>query len=183
MARETGDLLNEAIRSGADRGLGLGEAVGRMIAESRFPHRGLSLLAAAHRLRIPATVHVAIGTDIIHFHPRASGEAIGKTSLQDFFSLAEQVRGLNGGGVFLNVGSAVVLPEVFLKAVALIRNQGRPLDGFSTAVFDFIRHYRPAENVVRRPLGKKGRGYYFVGPHEILIPLLAAILNNRTGPA
>jgi hypothetical protein len=171
MARETGDLLNEAIRTGAERDLGLGEAVGRMIAESRFPHADLSLLAAAHRFRIPVTVHVAVGTDIIHFHPRASGEAIGKTSLTDFFRLAEQVRGLNGGGVFLNVGSAVLLPEVFLKAVSFVRNQGERLDGFSTAVFDFIRQYRPAENVVRRPLGKKGRGFYFIGPHEILIPL------------
>ncbi len=179
MARETGDLLNEAIRAGAERDLGLGEAIGLMIAESSFPHADLSLLAAAYRLRIPVTVHVAVGTDIIHFHPRASGEAIGKTSLKDFFRLAEQVRGLNGGGVFLNVGSAVLLPEVFLKAVSFVRNQGERLDGFSTAVFDFIRQYRPAENVVRRPLGKKGRGFYFVGPHEILIPLLAAVLKNR----
>ena len=179
MARETGDLLNEAIRSGADEGLGLGEAVGRMIAASRFPHRNLSLLGSAHRLGIPVTVHVAVGTDIIHFHPRASGEAIGRTSLRDFFRLAELVRGLHGGGVFLNIGSAVLLPEVFLKTVSYIRNQGIVLDGFSTAVFDFIRQYRPAENVVRRPLGKKGRGFYFVGPHEILIPLLAAILKNR----
>jgi hypothetical protein len=179
MARETGDLLNEAIRDGADGGRGLGEAVGRMIAESRFPHQNLSLLGSAHRLGIPVTVHVAIGTDIIHFHPRASGEAIGQTSLRDFFRLAELVRGLHGGGAFLNVGSAVLLPEVFLKTVSYIRNQGIPLDGFSTAVFDFIRQYRPAENVVRRPLGKKGRGYYFVGPHEILIPLLAAVLKNR----
>jgi hypothetical protein len=179
MARETGDLLNEAIRAGAEENRGLGEAVGRMIARSRFPHRGLSLLATAYRLEIPATVHVAVGTDIIHFHPRASGEAIGKTSLLDFYRLAEQVRDLNGGGVFLNVGSAVVLPEVFLKAVSLVRNQGRTLDGFSTAVFDFIRQYRSAENVTRRPLGRKGRGFYFVGHHEILIPLLAAALKNQ----
>jgi hypothetical protein len=180
MARETGELLNAAIRAGADEGLGLGEAVGRMIDASRFPHRNLSLLGSAHRLGIPVTVHVALGTDIIHFHPRASGEAIGRTSLRDFFRLAELVRGLHGGGVFLNVGSAVLLPEVFLKTVSFIRNQGIALDGFSTAVFDFIRQYRPSENVVRRPLGKKGRGFYFVGPHEILIPLLAAALKNRT---
>jgi hypothetical protein len=179
MARETGDLLNEAIRSGDEAGLGLGEAVGRMIDGSRFPHKNLSLLASAHRLGIPVTVHVAVGTDIIHFHPQASGEAIGRTSLRDFFRLAEQVRGLHGGGVFLNVGSAVILPEVFLKTVSFIRNQGLALDGFSTAVFDFIRQYRPSENVVRRPLGKKGKGFYFVGPHEILIPLLAAVLKNR----
>jgi hypothetical protein len=178
MARETGEWLNEAIRRGADEDIGLGEAVGTMIAGSSFPHKKLSLLAAAARLGIPVTVHVAIGTDIIHMHPRASGEAIGKTSLRDFFLFSALVRGLDGGGVFLNLGSAVVLPEVFLKAVSLVRNQGYTLDGFSTAVFDFVRHYRPAENVTKRPLGRKGRGYYFVGPHEILIPLLAAALKE-----
>lgn len=178
MARETGGLLNAAIRSGARNNQGLGEAVGRMIARSHFPHADLSLLASAYRLKIPVTVHVAVGTDIIHVHPQASGEAIGKTSLQDFFRFARCVRGLHGGGVFLNVGSAVLLPEVFLKAVSLIRNQGGKLDGFSTAVFDFLRHYRPAENVTRRPLGKTGRGFYFVGHHEILIPLLAAALKS-----
>jgi hypothetical protein len=176
MARETGERLNEAIRRGAEDGLGLGESVGRMIAESDFPFKKWSLLGTAYRLGIPATVHVAIGTDVIHMHPRVSGEALGATSLKDFFLLAGLIRGLNGGGVFLNIGSAVVLPEVFLKAVSLVRNQGRPLDGFTTAVFDFHHHYRPAQNVVRRPLGKKGKGYYFVGHHEIMIPLLAAAL-------
>ncbi len=177
-ARETGELLNKAIRAGAENGLGLGGAVGRMIASSRFPYRHLSLLAAAYRLKIPATVHVAVGTDIIHFHPQADGAAIGQTSLRDFFLFSALVSKLNGGGVFLNVGSAVLLPEVFLKAVTLVRNKGLRLDGFSTAVFDFLRHYRPAENVTRRPLGKKGRGFYFTGPHEILIPLLAAALSS-----
>jgi len=176
MARETGERLNDAIRRGAEDGLGLGESVGRMIAESDFPFKKWSLLGTAYRLAIPATVHVAIGTDVIHMHPRVSGEALGATSLKDFFLLAGLVRGLNGGGVFLNIGSAVVLPEVFLKAVSLVRNQGRALDGFTTAVFDFHHHYRPAQNVVRRPLGKKGKGYYFVGHHEIMIPLLAAAL-------
>ena len=176
MARETGELLNDAIRRGAEDGLGLGESVGRMIAESDFPFKKWSLLGTAYRLRIPATVHVAIGTDVIHMHPRVSGEALGATSLKDFFLLAALVREMNGGGVFLNIGSAVVLPEVFLKAVSLVRNQGRALDGFTTAVFDFHHHYRPAQNVVRRPLGKKGKGYYFVGHHEIMIPLLAAAL-------
>jgi hypothetical protein len=176
MARETGELLNDAIRRGAEDGLGLGESVGRMIAESDFPFKKWSLLGTAYRLRIPATVHVAIGTDVIHMHPRVSGEALGATSLKDFFLLAALVREMNGGGVFLNIGSAVVLPEVFLKAVSLVRNQGRALDGFTTAVFDFHHHYRPAQNVARRPLGKKGKGYYFVGHHEIMIPLLAAAL-------
>jgi len=176
MARETGERLNDAIRRGAEDGLGLGESVGRMIAGSDFPFKKWSLLGTAYRLGIPATVHVAIGTDVIHMHPRVSGEALGATSLKDFFLLAALVRELNGGGVFLNIGSAVVLPEVFLKAVSLVRNQGRALDGFTTAVFDFHHHYRPAQNVVRRPLGKKGKGYYFVGHHEIMIPLLAAAL-------
>jgi hypothetical protein len=178
MARETGEMLNEAIRRGAERQWGLGEAVGEMIARSSFPYKKHSLLAAAYRLGLPASVHVALGTDVIHLHPRASGEAIGKTSLHDFFLFAALVRRLDGGGAFLNIGSAVLLPEVFLKAVALVRNQGERLDGFSTAVFDFLRHYRPSENVVRRPLGRTGRGYYFIGPHEILIPLLAAALKN-----
>ena len=176
MARETGERLNDAIRRGAEDGLGLGESVGRMIAESDFPFKKWSLLGTAYRLGIPATVHVAIGTDVIHMHPRLSGEALGATSLKDFFLLAALVRELDGGGVFLNIGSAVVLPEVFLKAVSLVRNQGRALDGFTTAVFDFHHHYRPAQNVARRPLGKKGKGYYFVGHHEIMIPLLAAAL-------
>jgi hypothetical protein len=178
MAAETGAFLNRAIAEGAAEGRGLGESVGRMIARSRFPFKKLSLLGAAYRLGIPATVHVAIGTDIIHMHPDASGEATGAASLRDFHLFCEEVRRLDGGGVFLNIGSAVILPEVFLKAVSVIRNRGSRLDGFSTAVFDFIKHYRPAENVVRRPLGKKGKGYYFVGPHEIMIPLLAAALKG-----
>ena len=178
MTREAGDFLNEAIKKGAERDQGLGEAVGEAIAGSRFPFKNLSLLGTAHRLGIPATVHVAIGTDVIHLHPQASGEAIGKTSLRDFFLLSALVGKLEGGGVFLNIGSAVVLPEVFLKAVSLVRNQGGKLDGFSTAVFDFIRHYRPSQNVALRPLGKTGRGFYFVGHHEIMIPLLAAGLRS-----
>ena len=178
MAAETGEFLNEAITRGAADGRGLGEAVGAMIARSRFPYKKFSLLGTAYRLKIPVSVHVAVGTDIIHMHPRASGEAIGACSLRDFYLFGGMIRDLGGGGVFLNIGSAVILPEVFLKAVSLLRNQGRALDGFSTAVFDFIKHYRPAENVARRPLGKKGKGFYFVGPHEILIPLLAAALKG-----
>lgn len=178
MARETGDILNGAINAGAAEGRGLGESVGRMIARSKFPHRKLSLLGEAFRLGIPVTVHVALGTDIIHMHPGASGEALGAASLRDFHRFAAEVARLDGGGVYLNVGSAVILPEVFLKAVALVRNRRGRLDGFSTAVFDFNHHYRPAENVVRRPLGKTGKGYYFLGHHEIMIPLLAAALKS-----
>jgi len=176
MARETGDLINRAVNEGARAGLGLGQAVGRMIATSDFPHKDLSLLAAAHDRGIPATVHVAIGTDTIHLHPQASGEALGKTSLQDFFLLCGVLEGLGEGGVFINAGSAVILPEVFLKALTYVRNKGTKVERFSTAVFDFIRHYRPDQNVVRRPVAETGWGYYFVGPHELLIPLFAAAL-------
>lgn len=179
MARETGEMLNEAINRGAAEGLGLGEAVGRLIAHSRFRYRSLSLLGEAYRRRVPVTVHVALGTDTIHFHPQADGAAIGRASLRDFFVFCALVRKLNGGGVYLNLGSAVVLPEVFLKAASFVRNKGSRLEDFSTAVFDFNRHYRPAENVARRPLGTKGRGFYFVGHHEIMVPLLAAALKSR----
>ncbi len=179
MSRETGTKLNEAISSGQDK-LGLGEIVGKLIASSTYPFKDLSLFAAAYELNIPVTVHVAIGTDTIHFHPKVSGEALGKTSLRDFFLFCSLVKGLHGGGVFLNVGSAVVLPEVFLKAVSFVRNKGLDLDGFSTAVFDFNHHYRPNQNVVKRPLGKKGKGFYFIGHHEIMIPLLAAALKSNS---
>jgi len=178
MARETGEMLNEAIRQGAEKGLGMGKAVGRMIARSKLPYKRFSLIGSAYRHGIPVTVHVAIGTDTIHFHPQADGEALGKTSLEDFFLFSGLVRRLDGGGVFMNIGSAVILPEVFLKAVSLVRNKGYRLENFSTAVFDFLHHYRPDQNVVRRPLGKKGKGFYFIGPHEILIPLLAAALKS-----
>jgi len=181
MARETGEMLNDAIRRGAEEGLGLGESVGRMIAASRFDHKKISLMGEAYRRRIPVTVHEAIGTDTIHFHPRVSGSALGQTSLTDFFLFCSLVRKLDRGGVYLNIGSAVILPEVFLKAASFVRNKGYRLDEFSTAVFDFNRHYRPAENVVRRPLGRSGRGYYFVGHHEIMIPLLAAALKALPG--
>lgn len=178
MARETGAMLNEAIRQGARSGLGIGESVGRMIARSKFPYKRYSLLAAAYGRGIPVTVHVALGTDTIHMHPEADGEALGKASLSDFFLFSGIVRKLEGGGIYMNIGSAVVLPEVFLKAVSFVRNKGYRLENFSTAVFDFLHHYRPYENVVCRPLGGKGKGFYFVGPHEIMIPLLAAALKS-----
>ena len=135
-------------------------------------------MGTAYKLNIPATVHVAIGTDVIHFHPMADGEALGNASLRDFFLFCSLLENCEGGGIFINVGSAVILPEVFLKAVTYVRNKGVTLDNFSTAVFDFHQHYRPYENVVRRPIGEKGRGFYFVGHHEIMIPLLAASLRS-----
>ncbi len=178
MARETGELLNDAIKSARDKDLGLGESVGELIENSNFAYKDLSILAAAFRLNIPTTVHVAIGTDTIHFHPAADGEALGEASLRDFFLFCSILENCEGGGIFVNVGSAVILPEVFLKAVSCIRNKGVALGNFSTAVFDFHRHYRPQENVVTRPLGQKGRGFYFIGHHEIMIPLLAASLRS-----
>jgi hypothetical protein len=178
MAQEPGEMLNKAINSGSEEDLGLGEAVGRMLATSDFPYKDISLLANSYELTIPTTVHVALGTDTIHFHPQSKGEALGKTSLKDFFLFCSLLEKLDEGGVFINVGSAVVLPEVFLKAVTVVRNKGISLTGFTTAVFDFIHHYRPYQNVVKRPVGEKGRGFYFVGHHELMIPLLAAALQD-----
>ena len=174
MAEETGVLLNEAIRQGASRRQGLGQAVAAFISERNPPYAHLSLVAAAHRHGIPLTVHVALGTDIIHMHPAASGAAIGEASLRDFRFFTASVARLRGG-VYLNCGSAVVLPEIFLKAVALVRNQGIDLQGLTTVNIDFLRMYRPQTNVVTRPVvGTGGSGISLTGHHEVLIPLLAA---------
>jgi hypothetical protein len=173
MAEETALLLNGAITDGVTQGLGLGQAVGRFLADRQPPFARHSVVAAAARLDIPLTVHVGIGTDIIHMHPHASGAAIGDGSLRDFRYFVSNVARLEKG-VYLNCGSAVVLPEVFLKAVALARNQGRSLAGLTTVNLDFIRHYRAQTNVVSRPVAGIGKGYSLVGHHEIMIPLLAA---------
>jgi len=175
MAEETGVFLNRIITDGVRDGLGLGQATARAIAQRRPPFERLSVFAAAHRLNIPITVHVAIGTDIIHMHPDASGAAIGEGSLRDFRYFVSSVARLEGG-VYLNCGSAVVLPEVFLKAVALVRNQGRSLAGLTTVNIDFLRMYRPQTNVVSRPTRGIGQGFALTGHHEVLIPLLAAAL-------
>jgi len=175
MADETGRLLNEAIAEGTRSGVGIGQAVSRALAAQAPPFAHLSVLAAAARLNIPITVHVAIGTDVIHMHPAASGAAFGEGSLRDFRHLVANVAKLEGG-VYLNCGSAVVLPEVFLKAVALARNRGLPLTDLTTVNLDFVRLYRPQTNVVTRPTAGTGRGYSLVGHHEIMIPLLAAAL-------
>jgi hypothetical protein len=175
MAQETGELLNAAITDGVKQGLGLGQSVARRVSQMTPMHADLSVLAAADRLEIPITVHVAIGTDIIHMHPRASGAALGEGSLRDFRYLVSSVARLERG-VYLNCGSAVVLPEVFLKAVAIARNQGASLDGLTTVNLDFTRLYRPQTNVVSRPVLGIGKGYSLVGHHEIMIPLLAAAL-------
>lgn len=174
MAEETGRFLNEATASAAAESRGLGSTVAERLAAMKPPHADASIAVAAHRLSIPLTVHVALGTDIVHMHPAASGAAIGDASLRDFRYFASSVSRLDGG-VYLNCGSAVVLPEVFLKAVALTRNRGISLEGLTTVNIDFIRHYRPQTNVVTRPVaGTGGQGYSLVGHHEILIPLIAA---------
>jgi hypothetical protein len=179
MADETGRLLNGAINDGVAAGQGIGGAVARFLHGMQPEFGGISVLAAAARLNIPVTVHVAIGTDIIHMHPAASGEALGEGSLRDFRYLVGNVARL-GRGVYLNCGSAVVLPEVFLKAVALVRNRGISLERLTTVNLDFIRLYRPQTNVVTRPTAGGGQGYSLVGHHEILIPLLAAALVERS---
>jgi hypothetical protein len=175
MAEETATQLNAAIAEGVGRGMGLGQSVASYVAKIRPPHAAVSLLAAAARLEIPLTVHVAIGTDIIHMHPAANGAALGEGSLRDFRYFVANVARLQRG-VYLNCGSAVVLPEVFLKAVALARNTGASLDGLTTVNIDFMRLYRPQTNVVTRPVAGIGKGYSLVGHHEILIPLIAAAL-------
>ena len=173
MAEETGRFINEAISTGVQKGYGLGKALGAALVQAKFTYNPYSLLAQAHELDIPVTVHVAIGTDIIHCHPKADGAAIGAASHQDFRLLAGLVAKLEGG-VFINLGSAVILPEVFLKAVSLVHNLGHELKRFTTVNMDFIQHYRPMTNVVHRPTLEGGQGYALVGHHEIMFPLLAA---------
>lgn len=180
MAEETARLLNGAINEGVAAGLGIGQAVARYLGDRHPRFERQSLLASASRLGIPVTVHVAIGTDIIHMHPSASGSALGEGSLRDFRYFASNVACLDHG-VYLNCGSAVILPEVFLKAVALARNRGIALEGLTTVNLDFARLYRPQLNVVRRPTEGTGRGYSLTGHHELLIPLLAAALVEGDG--
>src|SRR4051812_40418784 len=179
MAEETGRLLHAAINEGHARGWGLGEAVGRALLDAKPPHGPIRVAAAAATLGIPLTVHVAIGTDIIHMHADASGAAIGDTSLRDFRRFVANVARLDRG-VYLNCGSAVVLPEEFLKAVALARNRGLSLDGLPTVTIDFARLYRPQTNVVSRPTAGIGQGYSITGHHELMLPLLAAALIEST---
>ena len=174
MAEETGRLLNQIIAEAAEQKRGLGQAVGHYLSNSGARFRDRSLTAVASELGIPVTVHVALGTDIIHMHPEASGAAIGDVSLRDFRYFTSAVARLRAG-VYINCGSAVVLPEVFLKAVALARNQGADLQGLTTVNIDFMRMYRPQTNVVTRPVaGTDGVGISLIGHHEILIPLIAA---------
>jgi hypothetical protein len=176
-AEETGQLLNSAALDGARDQIGLGEATGRALIARNPPHRDYSLLCVAYDAKIRFTAHVTIGGDIAHFHPKADGASLGAATHTDFRLLAALVKEMDGGGVYLNVGSAVVLPEVFLKCVTLVRNLGHPLTEITTANFDFIQSYRPLTNVVRRPTEKgAGHGYSITGHHELTIPLLAAML-------
>jgi hypothetical protein len=180
MAEETGTLLNEAIRVARAEHKGLGQGVADFLARLNPTHAAKSLACAAHRLGIPLTVHVAVGTDIIHMHPSASGAAIGEGSLRDFRYFVSNVARLERG-VYLNCGSAVVLPEAFLKAVALARNRGIALGDLTTVNLDFIRQYRSQTNVVLRPTAGTGKGYSLVGHHEIMIPLIAAAIRESLG--
>jgi hypothetical protein len=185
MAEETGLYLNEIAVGAARSGIGLGEAAGKLLTNRRLraKHLEASVLAAAYKLRIPVTVHLAIGTDIPHMHRAADGAALGAATHHDFRLFCALVRRMHPGGVYLNWGSAVLLPEVFLKAVSVARNLGTPLRPITTANFDFIQHYRPLQNVVKRPTaskkgarGPESHGYAITGHHEILLPLLAAAL-------
>lgn len=174
-AKETAEVLNAAISQGARENIGLGQAVGEYLLRMEFPHNDKSLLATAAKHGIPVTVHVAMGTDIIHIHPSASGADIGQTSHHDFRLFCTEIAELQGGA-YLNIGSAVLLPEVFLKALTLVRNLGNKVDNFTTANFDFVKQYRPLTNVVNRPTAGGGKGYHITGHHELMIPLLAASL-------
>jgi oxalate decarboxylase/phosphoglucose isomerase-like protein (cupin superfamily) len=178
MAEETGAFLNRAARLAADEKRGLGEVVGREIWEQRLRYRDTSLFATAWRLGLPATVHVTLGADIVHMHPAADGAAIGAATMHDFRRLAAVVAELSSG-VVLNLGSAVVMPEVFLKTLNLARNLGHRVKNFTAADMDFIRHYRPRVNVLERPTATGGRAITLTGHHEIMFPLLAAAIREE----
>ena len=178
MVEETPALMNRAVNEGVSRGLGIGEALGRFLLDAKAPHADVSLLARAAERSLPLTVHVAIGTDTLHQHASFDGAATGLGTHRDFKILAAVLRGLRGGLV-VNFGSAVMMPEVFLKALSLVRNLGHDTGAFTAANFDQIRHYRPEKNILERPLRAGGRGLSFVGPHELWIPLLATLLIAR----
>ena len=184
MATETGLYLNQIASTAAFSGIGYGEAAGKFLVSRhlQLQHAAVSILFNAYQLKIPVTIHLAIGTDIPHMHPAADGAALGAASHHDFRLFCSLVKAMHSGGIYLNWGSAVLLPEVFLKAVSVVRNLGVPLRPITTANFDFIQHYRPLQNVVKRPtVPAKGRpsdskGYAITGHHELLLPLVAAAL-------
>ena len=180
MVKETHETINHAIQKGMQEGWGLGEAVGRELLKGNFPFKKLSLLASGQRLGIPITIHVAIGTDIVHMGPSADGAAMGKGSLKDFHTFTSLISQLEKG-VYINLGSAVILPEVFLKALSLARNLGYPVRNLTTVNMDFIRHYRSDINVIKRPTMQGGKGYTLIGHHEVMFPLLAAAVLEKLG--
>lgn len=183
MAEETGRDINRALKTGGAEGMGYGEALGRFIVENRNPYAEASLLAACHVKGIPSTVHVAVGTDIIHQHPDADGAVLGQATFTDFRLFTSVVATLGDGGVFINIGSAVIIPEVFLKALSISQNMGFHVDHFTTVNFDMQQHYRPLQNVVKRPTTGDSRGLAITGHHEIMIPLLAAGVLDKIGAA
>lgn len=178
MASETSECVNAAATVARENGCGLGAALGEYLEKNNFKYNDISLHVAAYRMGIPLTVHVAIGTDIIHLHPSADGAAIGEASLYDFHTFAAEIAGLERG-LYINLGSAVILPEIFLKAITLVRNLEYKVNNFTTVNMDFIRHYRPMTNVVTRPTGAGGKGYSIVGHHEIMFPLLAGAVMQK----
>lgn len=180
--RETAEFINSALAIGQPHGWGMGASIGRAMATTELPHREVSLCSAAHRLNVPLTVHVAIGTDVVHIHPSTDGAVLGEATYRDFRLFASLVSSLEGG-VYINLGSAVIMPEIFLKALSAARNLGYVVNDFVTVNMDFIQHYRPVHNVVRRPTAKGGRGYSLTGHHELMVPLLAAaVLDEFTDP-
>ena len=172
---QTGALINRAARQAAENGGGLGQALGNALNVLAPPHLGVSVIAAAERLQLPMTVHAAVGTDVYNIHPEADGASLGAATMNDFQLFCRVVAALEGG-VFINLGSAVILPEVFLKALTLVRNLGHKVNRLTTINMDFIRHYRPSVNVVGRPTQTGGRGFYFIGHHEIMFPLLMSLV-------
>ncbi len=180
MAEETGKGINKAIKQGVLKGKGIGKSIGDYIVNGQFPYKKLSVLAQASRLNIPATVHVALGTDIIHMHPEANGASIGEGSLRDFRLFSSVIADLKGG-VYINLGSAVIMPEVFLKALTVARNLKYDVRNFTTVNMDFIQHYRSRENVLRRPVLSGGNSYALTGHHEIMFPLLVAAVMEKMG--
>jgi hypothetical protein len=178
---ETGSGMNQALKAGLEKDVGFGQAIGEWILDHQHPFKEYSLLATCVEHSLPVTAHVAMGTDIIHQHPEMDGAITGEMSIRDFKLITAVVADLGDGGVWLNVGSAVIMPEVFLKALSIAQNLGHHVDNFTTANFDMNQHYRPLQNVVKRPTSGSGKGYSIVGHHEINIPLLAAAIFNKKG--
>ena len=178
MARETAEVVHRAAAEAVRQGIGLGRALGVELAGEKFPYRSQSLFASGFEHDVPVTVHLALGTDIVHIHPSADGAQLGQAGFEDFRLFCRAVAGLEGG-VFINLGSAVIMPEVFLKAVSLARNLGYSLKGLTTINMDFVRQYRPRVNVVERPTADGGKGFDLIGHHELMFPLLAAALIER----